>query len=74
MSRGGRHLLLSAQSFPEERVFRAHCVDDLSEVDGHSGALEVPVVAGVVYQLRHLAEPQLQAGACHHVLTQEVCC
>lgn len=51
----------------------AHCVYDLCEVNGDSGAVEVPVVAGVVYQLRDLAEPQLQAGACYRAWTWNLC-
>ena len=38
-------------------------IDDLREVHGDPGALEVTMIAGVVYKLRHLTEPQLQEEA-----------
>jgi hypothetical protein len=44
------------------RAGRAHRVDDLLEVDGDFGRFQVGVVRGVVDQLRHLVQPQLQAN------------
>lgn len=58
----------------DKKVHVTHCVNDLCEMDGDPGALQVTMVAGVVYELRHLAEPQLQAKAHHHAITQALSC
>jgi len=42
---------------------KGHQINDLCEVYRDSCALTIAVVAGVVYELRYLAEPQLQARA-----------